>query len=158
MATFRNLKELQKWLEPQLADMLLDSMEVESVLQDAMAKAIVEKVYNVYTPHQYERRGFNGGLADPRNMKITDVALVNGQIKLTFENLTMGADNLSNEYIGDLIEFGEGHNGKHWQNPQGEWAKPRPFSAEAARSISENPTYLIQAIKKGLQERGFKVG
>lgn len=157
MATFKNLKDLQNWLEPQLADMLLDSMEVESVLQDAMAKAIVEKVYNVYHPEVYERRGFNGGLSDPRNMKITGISVQNGMIKLTFENLTMGADNLENEYIGDLIEYGEGFNGKHWQNSQGEWAKPRPFSAEAARSLNENPTYLIQAVIKGLKERGFKV-
>lgn len=156
MASFKNLKDLQKWLEPQLAEMLMNSMEVESVLQDAMAKAIVDEVYNKYHPEYYQRRGYDGGLADTRNMRITDISVINGSIKLTFENLTTGADNLQGEFIGDLIEYGNGHNGKYWDSA-GEWSKPRPFSAEAARSLNDNPTYLIQAVKKGLRERGFVV-
>lgn len=108
MKTFRSLSEIQKYLEQNTQAILDNSMQLESFLAHKMKDAIIEHVYSVHEPEVYERRGATDGLADERNMAITSVDIIGDRVKVTFENLTEGADNLSGEYIGDLIEFGEG--------------------------------------------------
>lgn len=157
MKTFENLSEIQKYLEQNTQEVLRNSMQLESYLAQKMSEAVIEHVYNVYDPKSYDRRGSDRlGLADMRNMSITDVSIQNGRVKVTFENLTMGNDGLSQEYTGDLIEFGEGYNGKHW-GQTGEWSKPRPFSAKMAEEIIANPGTLIRMIELELKNAGFKV-
>src|SRR5690606_37531924 len=119
-------------------------------------KAVEEVVYAAYSPESYERREDNGGLSDPRNMQITEVFVEGNGVKLTFENLTKGNDSLQGEYTADLIEYGEGFAGKHW-NSVGEWSKPRKFAEETAIRLRSNPTQLLNALKSELSKRGFQV-
>lgn len=155
MPSFTNLDDLQNYLEHTFANSLENSAEVERVLESAMRESVMEHVYGAYAPVEYERRGDKGGLSDVDNMTITDVSVSGGKVKILFENLTQGADNLQGEYTGDLIEFGEGYGGKHWDT-QGAWSEPRPFSAKAADELRNNPEELKRAIKTNLEGRGFQ--
>lgn len=152
---FNNLDEIQKYLQEQFAEAMSDSAEIERVLETAMREAVMKHVYDPYTPKGYERRGDNGGLSDVDNMHITGVFIEGRKVRLTFENLTEGNDNLKGEYTGDLIEFGEGHDGKHW-NQVGEWSKPRRFSYEMAEELKRSPEELKMAIRSTMESRGFK--
>lgn len=157
MKTFRSLSEIQRYLEQNTQVILDNSAQLESFLAYKMRDAVIEHVYSVYEPEVYERRGTTDGLADERNMAITSVDITGNRVRVTFENLAEGADNLSGEYIGDLIEFGEGHSGKTWSDPDGAWAKPRPFSTKAAEDIATNPSTLIKILKSELGNAGFKI-
>lgn len=156
MPKFKSIDALYEYAQNNIADLLLDS-HFEDELSSMMTKAVEDYVYAAYSPTSYNRRDINGGLADPENSMITGINVDNGKIHIIFENLTQGNDNLSGEYIGDLIEFGEGYKDKHWDNPNGQWAKPRPFVENMISDIQDNPTYLINALKKDLLGRGFKV-
>lgn len=154
MATFKSLSDMQKYLEENVHTVLNTYTKIEDVLVDAMVESVWMHVYDAYEPSQYNRREDDGGLADPRNMEITSVTLENGRVKLIFENIAQGDDTLRNEFLTDTIEEGIK---KNWYNSSGAWAEPRPFIAEMVQSLKNNPTELIEAVKSGLIEKGFKV-
>lgn len=159
MAQFRNLTELQRYLEENIYNVMEIDTRVEDVLREAMRDAVLGTVYtsHVHTPEYYERREDDGGLSDTRNMSITNVEIVGTKVKITFENLTEGYDNLKGQYTADLIEFGEGHDGKHWGNSEGDWANPRPFVSDAINNLKSNPDELINAMKRNFKMMRFKV-
>lgn len=158
MAEFKSLTEIQKYLEKSVAEIVEDSMQLESYLAEKMRDSILAHVYAAYPdPPTYERRGDDGGLSDTRNMEITNISVTDGEIRLLFENLTEGNDNLEGEYISGLIEFGNGFDGKHWDNPSGTYARPRPFVAKMMEEIIANPGTLIRLLKSELFNAGFKV-
>lgn len=127
---------------------------IERILAEAMSQAVVDVVYAAYTPEQYDRRMDDSGLSDVRNMVVSDYGIRDGNVFLTFENLTEGVDNMKGKFIGDMIEYGIKD---LWNNPNGEWSEPRPFSEETANRLRENPTELLNALRKSLQARGFTV-
>jgi hypothetical protein len=155
--SFNNLDELELYLQKNIHEILNKDVSIERILAETMSQAVVDVVYAAYDPISYERRGDESGLSDIRNMVISSVSLVGNQISLIFENLTEGADSLKGEFIGDLIEYGEGYNGKHWNNPNSPYADARPFAEETANRLRENPTELLNALKVSLQARGFTV-
>lgn len=155
MAQFKNLTEIQKYLEQNAMEVLRGSMALERVLADEMSSAVMTEVYNAYPhPPTYERRGNAGGLADVRNMVISDVIIVGNSVKLIFENLTEGNDSMEGLYITDTIEEGIKAS---WDTPRSPYADARPFVAETTRRLKENPTGMINAIKSGLRERGMRI-
>lgn len=154
MGVSGNLSQIQAYLESQLQSVLKSEMAIEDVMSEVMSQAVQDVVYASYTPYIYERRGLEGGLADQRQMVVTDVLFEPKQLRLLFENLTMGNDSMSNEYIADMIEEGLKDS---WSNPDGIWSEKREFIKETADRLRQNPDRLINAIRKGLISRGFKL-
>lgn len=158
MATFKNLAEIQKYLEKNAAEVLRGSMALERVLADEMSSAVMTEVYNAYPhPPTYDRRGNAGGLADTRNMVISNVVVEGNSVRLSFENLTEGSDNMKDLYITDTIEEGIRANWDTPGAPGTPYSEPRPFVAETIRRLKENPMGMIIAIKSGLREKGMRV-
>lgn len=131
-------------------------MEIESILALEMSQAVYDAVYDAYEPEVYVNRRDRGeaGLSDVRNMEITNITLEGNSLRLVFENLTVGEDNHRGEYIGELIEYGDGHRGMRWR-VKGEWSNPRPFSALATERL-KNSSDLVNALKRGFKELGIK--
>lgn len=154
MAKFKNLNDLEKYLQKNMMQILSRNGSIERILADAMAMKAWEVVYDAYDPVSYNRREDEGGLADNRNYAITDFGVRDGKVYLTFENLTQGNDNLKDLYLIDTIEEGIKAN---WNNPNGAWSEKRPMMAETARHFNENPTELLEALKGALISRGFTV-
>ena len=155
MPKFKDLDLLLAYLQKNTAQALAKSAEVERIMAEVMSQAVVDVVYGSYTPTQYERRMDDGGLSDPRNMGITDFGVnSNGDVFITFENLTEGEDSLQGKYITDTIVEGKKEN---WNNPNGEWSEPRDFIAETAKRLRDNPSELINAFKNGLKAKGMQV-
>lgn len=153
MTKFKNLTELQEWLNKNVHQVMNRSAELERLLAEEMSQAVWDIVYSEHYPKVYERRGDIEGLSDVRNMQITSVETEGRRVKLTFENLTQGNDNMANEFITDMIV--EGIKDK-WNNPDGVWSEPRDFVRETARRLKENPEELAEVIKNGLAKKGIK--
>lgn len=151
MPKFKDLTQMQAWLEKNVHQVVNRSAELERVLVDAMVDSVMRHVYDAYEPEFYNRREDEDGLADSRNYAITSVTLEAGRIKLVMENLTQGNDNLSHTFLTDTIEQGIE---KNWDRT-GVWSEPRPFIAEAIKELNENPERLIEALKKGLISKGL---
>ena len=153
--SFRNLKELEKYVKDTIPNQIMKDGKVESLLKTSMRQAVQEVVYDVYLPEHYKRRGANGGLLDMNAMQITDVLMDGKNFKMIFENLAQGNDNdtLSGDFLTDTIEEGLEHN---WQKT-GVWSQPRPFVATTMGRIKSNPKPLIDAIKSSFIKAGFKV-
>jgi hypothetical protein len=163
--SFKNLDELELYLQKNIMQILSKDASIERILAENMAAMVFKYVYDAYDPIEYERREDDGGLADTRNMFITNWGVRDGSVFLTFENLTQGQtnqspiyghsqDSLEGKYIGDTIEFGIKDN---WYDSTGEWAKPRPFAEETVNAINANPTELLNALKTALIKKGFLV-
>lgn len=152
--SFNNLDELELYLQKNVMDILAKDASIERILAETMSQSVIDVVYGSYTPEQYERRMDEGGLSDIRNYVISDYGIKDGNVFLIFENLTEGSDSMKGKFIGDMIEYGIED---LWNNPNGEWSKPRPFSQETANRIKANPAELLSAIKTALTTRGFTV-
>jgi len=162
---FKSLDELELYLQKNVMQIISKNASIERILAETMSQAVFKYVYDAYEPTQYERREDDGGLADQKNMFITDFGIRDGSVFLTFENLTQGQtnqspiygrsqDSLDGKYIGDTIEFGIKDN---WYDSSGEWAMPRPFAEETVKELNANPTELLDALRAALTKRGFTV-
>lgn len=150
---FNNLFALQKYIEANIPNTIMKNGNVERVLRGTMQQAVYDVVYSSYVPHEYQRRRQDGGLGDPRLMKITQAIVNNGKFHIIFENLAQGNDTLKGQYLTDTIEEGIE---EFWQK-QGEWSKPRPFVQETINRIKADPSHLINAVKKAFIQAGFQV-
>ena len=150
---FRSLKELEKYIANNVPDIIMRDRNVERVLKGTMQQSVYDVVYSHYIPHEYKRRGNNGGLRDTRTMEITEAIVKNGKFQMIFENLAEGNDTLQGQYLTDTIEEGIKSN---W-NKQGVWSEPRPFVKETMDRIIADPSHLINAVKKAFIKAGFKI-
>lgn len=154
MPKFKDLKSLEAYLQKNAMQVLAKSAEVERIMAEVMSQAVIDVVYGYYEPTQYERRMDEDGLSDVRNMGISDWGIKgNGDVFITFENLTEGNDSMQGKYITDTIVEGREQD---W-NRSGEWSNPRDFIGETAKRLRDNPQPLIEAFKKGLLAKGFNV-
>lgn len=163
MATFKSFAALKKHIESTVAKVLEN--EVADVMREVQRDAINEEVYNVYPdpPVVYQRRDFDGGLADPNNM----IVKVNGTT-LKFSNITppnLSYDGFESSYVTDfpaLIEYGDGGSGgsytyRHSSRPWGPtFLAPRPFMERTREELRVN-RYHVNALWYGLLRAGFKV-
>lgn len=152
--SFNNLDQLEAYLQKNVMEILSRDASIERILAETMVASVNEVVYKAYEPTQYERRVDQDGLADPRNMVISDFFVRDGKVSIIFENLAEGVDNMKGKFIGDMIEYGIK---ELWNNPVGEWSEPRPFSEETANRLNANPTELLNALRIALQARGFQI-
>lgn len=155
MPKFKDLNSLIAHVQKNTAEVLARSAEVERVVTEVLVQAVIDVVYAAYEPTQYDRRMDSDGLSDPKNVGITDWGINgNGDVFVTFENLTEGSDSMAGKYITDTIVEGRKDD---WNNSNGVWSEPRDFIGEAARRLQANPSELIQAFKSGLLAKGFNV-
>lgn len=155
MPQFKDLDSLLAYVSSTAAGILQGENNTEKVLRDEMREAVIDYVYSAYNPKSYVRREDDDGLSDVRNMNITFVENRGNKVFVTFENMTKGNDNLQGKTTSDLIEYGDGKNGKHWTY-KGEWSNPRPFVAPMKAKLQSNPSKLQAALKKDLQSKRFK--
>ena len=152
---FKSVQSLANHITNASKGGMLNNRALERELAKRMSRAVEEHVYAVYEPKAYVRRKKDGGLSDERNMQITNIGIENNKLVVHFENLTKGNDNLKDTTTADLIEGGEGTNGKQWAST-GEWSKPRPFVAPLQQQLNANPQVLLKAIKQDLMSKGFR--
>lgn len=150
--SFNSLAELELYLQKNVQSILSKDASIIRVLSETMSQAVVDVVYAAYAPEQYDRRMDEGGLSDIRNMVVSDYGIKDGNVFLIFENLTEGEDSMRGKFIGDMIEYGIED---LWNNPNGVWSEPRPFSQETANRINADPSELLSALKTALEARGF---
>lgn len=153
MPKFKNLNDLEAYLQKNVHHVMNRSAELERVLADTMALAVWQVVYDAYEPESYNRREDDDGLADTRNMVINSVTVTDEGVKLIFENIAQGNDTLSRTFLTDTIVEGIKEN---WNYSGSPWSEPRDFVGETAKRLRENPEEIVEAIKNGLKKKKFK--
>ena len=90
---------------------------------------------------------------------IEDVKITNNSVEMSVRNTTTGKDDSFE--IADLIEYGDGHNGKEYsykENREGtsdQYLNSRPFTERTIREL-ENYRLHIDALKGDLENKGIK--
>ena len=141
--------------EAKLGAAVEDTMEREVFLNAGLAivQSVFPNVYERYDPDEYVRRYEEGGLADPRNMEITERRYdrAGGRYEIEVRNTTEGVD--GEGPIDQVIEKGVGYDWKgsriYRQQPY-----PRPFY-EAAEKIAAEGGYVESALRDGLRRHGM---
>ena len=151
MATFKNIKELNKYLQKQIDDSL--KKEVADEVRSTMIKRIDEDVYDAYTPYStdgitphYER---TYELKNPKN--IIHYMLKDGMIAI--ENIRQ---DMSDGYrnIVEILESGRGYSWGYKRDLDLEIGA-RPFVQNTRNELSTSGRH-IDALKSGLNKRGIK--
>lgn len=159
MPEFSSLKALEKYLQDKIDSALL--VEVARGVKEVEQQAILDVVYDAYTPNVYSRRGVSGGLADKENM--TESLVAPGE--LWVENYTPfnGGYNTLNHGFGldELVEFGDYSSGYCYDYPfsttqEPTFIYPRPFTQETIDRLNKSKEHLDQ-LWAGLRRRGIHV-
>ena len=138
MATFKNMKDLEKFMNKKIASAL--EREVANEARKVMKENVITEVYDAYQS-SYER---TGGLYQDRNIETN---LVN--------NNTLTVRNTRNENgrdIAYIVEYGDGYS----YDGLDERIGARPFHAETAREL-EQQGLAKDALAKGLRRQGLDV-
>lgn len=150
----------RKFHSPQQLEKQLTTI-MDNVIRTELKEAIVEiwlqvqqeEVYDAYpSPARYNRRGDEGGLADPDNIDIVDTIGFKNGVQYVLENITEGAGDSVGEKINALIEGKGGFAG----DPQ-KGMPARPYTEEAVQIINENPSSVKDALVKGFARHGIKI-
>lgn len=149
MATFKNPKQLELHLNKVIDDIIRH--EVKDAIVEIWLEVQKERVYDVYDPIQYERRGSDGGLADPENIVFADFQKFKGGLSYVLENITEGAGDVVGEKINALIEGTDGFAGDPVTG-----MPARPYTEEAVSLIKSHPTAMKTALSQGFARHGIK--
>lgn len=151
---YRSLAELKEDIQALVEDALRN--EVADAVKDYEALAIKDVVYDVYEPKDYERRKYEkGGLAAPENMK---EYVSNGTLyvdNLTPFNEGYGSYN-SGVGLAELVEYGDGGGGYHYEFPGKEFRRPRPFTQETIDRLKADKLH-VKVLQNALRARGLNV-
>lgn len=147
MVSFKNLKELERFLQKQINNAL--QIEVKNEVEETMRSHIQKDVYEAYTPYStdgktphYERtyellRSIKSNLVD------------NGV--LCVENTRHEGD----RDIVSVIEYGRGYQWGYVRNLDEEIGA-RPFVANTKFELEQTNKH-VEALKKGLKRQGVDV-
>jgi len=153
LATFKNMKDLNKYLQKQIDDAL--KKEVADEVRSTMIKRIEEDVYEPYTPYStdgvtphYER---TYELKNPKN--IIHYMIKDGM--LAIENIRQDTDD-SGGYrdIVEILESGRGYDWGYKRDLDKEIGA-RPFVQNTRNELSASGRHK-KALKSGLNKRGIK--
>lgn len=155
---FTDLASIEKFLMRELGNDLGNNDQLQKpigkVVSSKVSDSVQSEVYSKYPrPRFYERRGLNGGLADPDNVERVSFEIGSNAIKLVYENTTEGADTLKGESLTEVIEEGIKD---AWANPNGVWSEPRPFIEPAIKDLKES-NLLRKELVNVLKDAGFEV-
>ncbi|PCF50176.1 hypothetical protein [Staphylococcus delphini] len=155
MARNKTVSDLSQ-LEAMFAVALRDTInnEVFEVIRDELIMEMERRVYDVYEPKRYQRRGSSGGLKDPDNYVITMPYISDKKMSFLIANLTKGNGDTLDDFINDLIEGVDGFAG----DPSlGMPARPYTEYAYSNLISSVSRNDMLEALYKGLRKRGFNV-
>jgi hypothetical protein len=151
---FNNFSSLKTYIKDSVKETLQN--EVFEEIRDEEQKNIQSEVYDVYSPRKYRRRGMNGGLISDENIKpilINDTTLE--VINETPPNA--GYNGTTNKNLPELIEYGEGYKGYHYDYPTDPaFTSPRPFTESTIQSLKQSKRH-VAALKRGLKSKGIDV-
>jgi glycyl-tRNA synthetase (class II) len=139
MPNFKNLKELEKYINEQAKKALQNGKYVKNTVVETGKKHVDKDVYAVYEPKQYERTGL---LRESWDVENTDDGIA------VFNTRTDGE-----KYIPEVIETGIGYDYSGYGYA---YEKPRPFITNAREELRNSNT-LKEAMKKDLKDAGFDV-
>lgn len=141
MPSFKNLKELEKYINEQAKKALQNGKHVKNTVIETGKKHVDEDVYSysVYTPKIYKRTGL---LRESWDVENTDDGIA------VFNTRTDGE-----KYIPKTIEYGINYDYSGYGYA---YEKPRPFIANAREEL-HNSNALKEAMKKDLKDIGLDV-
>lgn len=140
MATFDDLKSLERYINQQAKQAMLKGNGVKNAVSEEGQKQVDEKVYS-YKPKQYER---TGQLRDSWKTEETSegIAVFNTR-----------KDEESGKDIVDTIEYGRNYD---YSGYGYDYEKPRPFIAETRKNL-EGSSKLTNGLRQDLKSVGFDV-
>lgn len=139
MPSFKNLKELERYINEQAKKALQNGKHVKNTVIETGKKHVDKDVYSVYTPKIYERSGL---LKESWDVKNTDDGIT------VFNTRTDGK-----KYIPETIEYGINYDYSGYGYA---YEQPRPFIAETHKELKDS-NILKEAMKKDLKDAGFDV-
>lgn len=154
---FKTTKELYDYLQMKIADSLQN--EVFEEVRDVEQKNIDSTVYKSHTPKAYQRRGEDGGLIADEN--IVKEMIDDNTLSVRNEtpaNLDSQYKRATDKNLPELIEYGDGYNGTHYDYPYGEnrdkFMSARPFTQNTIEELEQTKAH-VAALKKGLKRNGI---
>jgi hypothetical protein len=139
MPSFKNLKELEKYINEQAKKALQNGKHVKNTVIETGKKHVDKDVYAVYEPKQYERTGL---LRESWDVENTDDGIA------VFNTRTDG-----DKYIPETIEYGINYDYSGYGYA---YEQPRPFINNTREEL-RNSNALKEAMKKDLKDAGFDV-
>jgi hypothetical protein len=160
MPTFKGRNELYKYIQDKVVETMKD--EVADAVRFEEQKQIEKVVYEAYEqPYVYERRKFNNGGLQDTEMMVAVVEKQGNSVVLSVINMAKGADQ-EDLYIAPLIEYGDNAGYGEYQfkynrdHTSWKYLQSRPFTQETIKALQRSGVH-IQALKEGLEKRGFDV-
>ncbi|WP_226035607.1 hypothetical protein [Aquibacillus saliphilus] len=162
MRDFDDLNKLLRYVEEQSAEVMEN--DVSHNVKQLQSQHVKTDVYDAYTGQDpyMDRRGYNGGLADTRNMIHTVTNTING-IELFIKNVTGGNESVYKtgatnppDYLAGIIENGR-NNGRYMTNKTGtqnQYLNARPFISNTIEEL-QNTLQHIDWYKRGMKRRGI---
>ena len=138
-------------------DLLETLQECKPYFIEKMQEAVQEAVYDAYTPTQYERRGEEGGLKDPKNFDLQIFFDRDGSIVVFMKNMTTGVGNAF--YIDEGIVTGKDfydweRSYAYYLAQQGKFQ--RDFYTLMEYTVQDDRQLQI-LIERGMKKRGWNI-
>lgn len=148
MPTFKNVKELEKYLQKQITNSLKTDVSKKSI--ELMKEHIEEDVYKAYTP--YSTDGITPHYE--RTYKLLNSNEANMIDDNTLELTNSRSDEKSSRYIVPVIEYGKGYEWGYTRDLDEEIGE-RPFMRNTAKDLRDGKAkeFMAEALKK----RGLNV-
>lgn len=137
-----NWKQLEDYLNKKIASALKN--EAAGMARDEMQIQIEEVVYSYDTAHPEDRRMYNDGLIDPRNIEIG----MHNDNTIYLENIAYDGE----RNVPMIVESGNGYG----FNASPELTRGRKFT-EATRQSLRKSNKLESALARGLKRQGIGV-
>lgn len=150
MATFSNLKDLEKYINQKSKVAMNKGKNVKEVVVDELIESIEKNVYDEYSPRRYKRQTTNGGLTDRDNFAMDET-----KDGVAIYSTREATDLHGNEVYA--MEIIEGHADYSMPDTYGYgYEKPR-HAVEPAREKLQNSNKLIDAMAKDLKSVGIDI-
>ena len=138
-------------------DLLETLQECKQYFIEKMQEAVQEAVYDAYTPTQYERRGEEGGLKDPKNFDLQIFFDRDGSIVVFMKNMATGVGNAF--YIDEGIVTGKDfydweRSYAYYLAQQGKFQ--RDFYTLMEYTVQDDRQLQI-LIERGMKKRGWNI-
>ena len=167
MPLFNTKEEINRYIMKQ-AELVMKEA-VAPVIKQKVSDKVETEVYDAYStknsnkkPYVYERRGASegtGGIGDTSIME-TNFDRFGNTINLKIVNMAKGQDD--SMFIADLIEGGQGTNGKEYkytstrETKDPSYLKARPFQQEAANELDQTKEHITEFLK-GMRDLGIDI-
>lgn len=145
MPSFKTMKELEKYINANLKQVLADDVG-KGVVRPKIKENIQTEVYDKYEqPVVYERRKDDGGLTDDDNITVTMVD--DNTVSIESSRMDDGRN------VGLVVETGEGYN-EDWYFPYTH--KGRPYMQKTKDDLMSDGS-VKRALVQGMKRKGFDI-